>query len=53
MDLATLPSSSTRDELSEAVSLLHRAIKDNPRDSDYHQLLTQALAAERRATAKS
>ena len=53
MELATLPSSSTTAELSEAVSLLHKAIKDNPRDSTYHQLLTQALAAERKAATKS
>lgn len=50
MELATLPSSSTRAELSEAVSLLRRAIEDNPRDSVYHQLLAQALTAERKAS---
>jgi predicted Zn-dependent protease len=53
MDLATLPSSSTTAELSEAVSLLRRAIMDNPRDATYHQLLAQALAAERKAAVKS
>jgi hypothetical protein len=52
-ELATLPSSSTRAELSEAVSLLRRAIKDNPRDSVYHQLLSQALTAERKAAPRS
>jgi hypothetical protein len=52
-ELATLPSSSTRAELSEAVSLLHKAIGDNPRDSVYRQLLAQILAAEQKAAARS
>ena len=52
-ELATLPSSGTRAELAEAVSLLRKAIEDNPRDSVYHQLLAQTLAAERKAGAKS
>jgi putative inorganic carbon (HCO3(-)) transporter len=52
-ELATLPSSSTQAELSEAISLLHKAIKDNPRDSVYRQLLAQAQAAERKAGNKA
>jgi predicted Zn-dependent protease len=52
-ELATLPSSSTQAELSEAVSLLHKAIRDNPRDSVYRQLLAQAQAAERKAGDKA
>jgi putative inorganic carbon (HCO3(-)) transporter len=53
LELASIPSSSTRAELSAAVSLSDKAIEDNPRDSVYHQLLSQAMAAERKAAAKS
>ncbi len=53
LELASIPSSSTRAELSAAVALLHKAIADNPRDSVYHQLLARAVAAERKAAAKS
>ena len=52
LDLATIPSTGTRAELSTAVTLAHRAIVDNPRDADFHQLLSRALAAQVKAAAK-
>ena len=53
LELASTQSSSARAELDAAVSLSHQAIKDDPRDSDYHQLLSEVLAAERKEAATS
>ena len=53
LELASIPSSSTRTELSAAVSLARKAVEDDPRDSSYHQLLSEAVAAKRKAAPKS
>jgi hypothetical protein len=53
LELATIPSSSARTELSAAVALARQALVDNPRNSIYRQLLSHALAAQLKATAKS
>jgi hypothetical protein len=53
LELASVPSSGTTAELSAAVSLARKAIEDDPRDSNYHQLLSEAVAAKRKAAPKS
>ncbi len=51
LDLATIPSTGPRTDLSAAVTLARRAIVDNPRDADYRLILSRALAAQRKAAA--
>ncbi len=53
LELATIPSTGTRPSWPTAVTLARRAITDNPRDADYHQLLARALAAQLKAAGKS
>jgi O-antigen ligase len=53
LELASLQPSSAEAELSAAVSLARQAVTDNPRDSQYRQLLSQALVAQLRETTKS
>ena len=52
MDLARIEPAGAHADLAAAASLARQAIKDNPRDPDYHTLLAQVLASERSERAR-